>query len=218
MRRRRAQRSDAVPPLTAADYPARPITLVVPYAAGGGNDVIARIVAEKMSASLGQTDRHRESRRRRRHHRDATGRQGRARRLHAPDRHQFARDQSVALSQRRLRSAQGFRADRTDRIEQQRGAGESRSVPAHSIAELIALAKAAGRQARPSPRPAPDRACIWPPNCSPAWPGVKLNHVPYKGSGPALNDLLGGHVAMMFCTMASAAGWCATAARCARSQ
>jgi tripartite-type tricarboxylate transporter receptor subunit TctC len=39
---------------SAADYPARPITLVVPYAAGGGNDVIARIVAEKMSASLGQ--------------------------------------------------------------------------------------------------------------------------------------------------------------------
>ncbi len=38
----------------AADYPAHPITLVVPYAAGGGNDVIARIVAERMSASLGQ--------------------------------------------------------------------------------------------------------------------------------------------------------------------
>src|SRR5689334_13441262 len=39
----------------AADYPTRPITLVVPYAAGGGNDVIARIIAEKMSANLGQS-------------------------------------------------------------------------------------------------------------------------------------------------------------------
>src|SRR5947209_3924035 len=38
----------------AQDYPLRPITLVVPYAAGGGNDVMARIVAEKMSKSLGQ--------------------------------------------------------------------------------------------------------------------------------------------------------------------
>src|SRR5689334_4919917 len=38
----------------AQDYPTRPITLVVPYAAGGGNDVMARIVAEKMSRSLGQ--------------------------------------------------------------------------------------------------------------------------------------------------------------------
>ena len=38
----------------AADYPTRPITLVVPYPAGGGNDVIARLVAAKMSQSLGQ--------------------------------------------------------------------------------------------------------------------------------------------------------------------
>ena len=34
----------------AADYPARPIMLIVPYPAGGGNDVIARLVAAKMSA------------------------------------------------------------------------------------------------------------------------------------------------------------------------
>src|SRR5215468_3066455 len=36
------------------DYPTRAITLVVPYAAGGGNDAAARIVAEHMSRSLGQ--------------------------------------------------------------------------------------------------------------------------------------------------------------------
>ena len=39
---------------TAQDYPTRPITLIVPYAAGGGNDVMARIVADKMSKTLGQ--------------------------------------------------------------------------------------------------------------------------------------------------------------------
>src|SRR5215471_17910244 len=38
----------------AQDYPSRPIMLVVPYPPGGGNDVIARIVAGKMSATLGQ--------------------------------------------------------------------------------------------------------------------------------------------------------------------
>ena len=38
----------------AADYPTRPITIVVGYAAGGGVDTMARIVAEKMPALLGQ--------------------------------------------------------------------------------------------------------------------------------------------------------------------
>src|SRR5262245_27892511 len=34
-------------PVVAQDYPARPITLVVPFPAGGGNDALARVVAEK---------------------------------------------------------------------------------------------------------------------------------------------------------------------------
>src|SRR5215472_17872948 len=39
---------------SAAGYPNHPITLIVPYAPGGGNDVVARAVAEPMSKSLGQ--------------------------------------------------------------------------------------------------------------------------------------------------------------------
>jgi tripartite-type tricarboxylate transporter receptor subunit TctC len=39
---------------TAQTYPARPITIVVPYAAGGGSDVVARVVGEHMRATLGQ--------------------------------------------------------------------------------------------------------------------------------------------------------------------
>src|SRR5262245_39848003 len=38
----------------AQTYPTRPITLVVPFPAGGGNDAVARVVAEKMSRTLGQ--------------------------------------------------------------------------------------------------------------------------------------------------------------------
>ena len=38
----------------AAEYPTRSIALIVPYPAGGGNDVIARLIAAKMSTSLGQ--------------------------------------------------------------------------------------------------------------------------------------------------------------------
>src|SRR5262245_31423828 len=38
----------------AQTYPARPITMVVPFAAGGPTDVVARIVGEHMSKTLGQ--------------------------------------------------------------------------------------------------------------------------------------------------------------------
>jgi tripartite-type tricarboxylate transporter receptor subunit TctC len=42
-------------PAAAQDYPNRPITLIVPFAAGGPTDVIARIVGDHMSKTLGQT-------------------------------------------------------------------------------------------------------------------------------------------------------------------
>src|SRR6266540_4379800 len=38
----------------AQSYPIRPITLVVPFPPGGGNDALARAVAERMSKTLGQ--------------------------------------------------------------------------------------------------------------------------------------------------------------------
>ena len=41
-------------PASAQDYPTKPITLVVPFPAGGGNDALARLVGEKMSRALGQ--------------------------------------------------------------------------------------------------------------------------------------------------------------------
>src|SRR6202035_2394004 len=41
-------------PLAADDYPNRPIALVIPLPPGGTNDIMARAVADKMSAALGQ--------------------------------------------------------------------------------------------------------------------------------------------------------------------
>ena len=39
----------------SGDYPARPVTMVVPFAAGGPTDLVARQLAQSMTASLGQT-------------------------------------------------------------------------------------------------------------------------------------------------------------------
>jgi tripartite-type tricarboxylate transporter receptor subunit TctC len=41
-------------PAHAQGYPSRPITMIVPFPAGGGTDVIARVVSEHMSRTLGQ--------------------------------------------------------------------------------------------------------------------------------------------------------------------
>jgi tripartite-type tricarboxylate transporter receptor subunit TctC len=38
----------------AAEYPAKPITLIVPFAPGGGNDTVARTIAQRISVTLGQ--------------------------------------------------------------------------------------------------------------------------------------------------------------------
>jgi tripartite-type tricarboxylate transporter receptor subunit TctC len=78
-------------------------------------------------------------------------------------------------------------------------------VPANSIQELIALAKKdpgklnfASTGSGSSVHLAAELFA--------SMAGVKINHVPYRGSGPALNDLLGGHVTMMFATVPSAVG------------
>lgn len=44
----------AAAPVAAQDFPTRPVTMIVPFAAGGPTDIIARLVAESMSKTLGQ--------------------------------------------------------------------------------------------------------------------------------------------------------------------
>jgi tripartite-type tricarboxylate transporter receptor subunit TctC len=75
-------------------------------------------------------------------------------------------------------------------------------VPAQSVADLIALAKSTPGKlsfASSGVGAAPHLAG----ELLKSMAGVDILHVPYKGSGPAVNDLLGGHVTMMIDSMPS---------------
>jgi len=79
------------------------------------------------------------------------------------------------------------------------------SMPVHSIAELINQAKAA-----PSPlqygSPGVGTVNHLAFEYLATEAGIKLLHVPYKGNGPAISDLLGGHIPMMFLPIPVALG------------
>ncbi len=85
---------------TAAAYadtvPSKPIRLIVPFLASGATDLLARAIAQKVGANMGQQIVVDNRLRRRRRDRLRYGRQGHARRLHAADRHhQHALDRAL---------------------------------------------------------------------------------------------------------------------------
>jgi tripartite-type tricarboxylate transporter receptor subunit TctC len=79
------------------------------------------------------------------------------------------------------------------------------SVPAHSLADLIKIAKAAPGQIQyGSPGIGTTNHLAGELLASVA--GIKITHIPYKGTGPAITDLLGGHISMMFAPIPAAHG------------
>jgi tripartite-type tricarboxylate transporter receptor subunit TctC len=188
----------------AAQYPTRPITLVVPYAAGGGNDVIARIVAEKMATSLGQSIVI--------ENRGGAGGTIATRQVARtePDGYTLLIATSSLAINPSLYPNAGY-----DPRKDFAGVGliassgnillVHPSVPARSVGELIALAKQQpGKLTFGST--GTGSSVHLAAELFAGMAGIKISHVPYKGSAPALNDLVGGHVTMIFSTAASAAG------------
>jgi tripartite-type tricarboxylate transporter receptor subunit TctC len=188
----------------AADYPARPITLIVPYPAGGGNDVIARLVAAKMSQNLGQPM-------------VIENRGGAGSTIGTRDVARSAPDgytlliatsslainpslyPDVAYDPKKDFAPIGLIATSPNFVL------VNPAVPAHSIAELIALArKDPGKLdfASTGTGTSTHLAAL----LFAMMADVKFTAVPYKGVAPAITDLLGGQVALMFCPMASVVG------------
>jgi tripartite-type tricarboxylate transporter receptor subunit TctC len=79
------------------------------------------------------------------------------------------------------------------------------SLPAHSIAELIALAKKEPGKLNYASAGSGSGIHLGTEYFA-AMAGIKLTHIPYKGSSPALTDLVGGHVAIYFSSLPPAVG------------
>jgi tripartite-type tricarboxylate transporter receptor subunit TctC len=195
--------SVAAGPVAAQPYPARPITLVVPFPPGGSTTILARIIADKLSDALGRpivVD-----------NRGGAGGSIAARQVarSAPDGYTLllAFSATLAISPSMFPNV-GY-DPRTD-FAPIGMVGMAPSVlvvhpalPAHSVAELIAFAKET-----------PDKLQFGSPSTGTvnhlagelfaSMADIKITHIPYKGTGPAITDLLGGHISMMFAPIPAA--------------
>jgi tripartite-type tricarboxylate transporter receptor subunit TctC len=189
---------------SAEDYPTRPIMLVVPYPPGGGNDVIARIVAARMSTALGRgivVE-----------NRGGAGGTIATRqvaRAPADGYTLLVATSSLAINPSIYRDA-GYdpRKDfapiglmaRTQNVLLVNAA-----LGITSVGELIARAKAApGRLTFAST--GGGNSVQLAAELFAEMAGVTLTQVPYRGNAPALTDLLGGQVDMMFSPLPAAVG------------
>jgi tripartite-type tricarboxylate transporter receptor subunit TctC len=189
----------------ADDYPTRPITLIVPFPPGGSTTVMARNVADKLSVSLGQQI--------------VVENRGGAGGVigtrfvarATPDGYTILLSYTATMAIAPAMNVNAGYDPRKDFVPiGMIGAAPSvlvvnPSLPVHSIAELIAYAKAA-----PVPvqygSPGVGTVNHLAGEYLAAETGMKLQHVPYKGNGPALGDLLGGHIPMMFVPIPVALG------------
>ena len=185
---------------SAQEFPARPITLVVPYAAGGGNDIMARVAGEIMSKSLGQQI-------------VIENRGGaggsiatRAVAKAAPDGYTLVLGGTGTLAiNPTLYPNVGY--DPRKDFAPVGLIGTSAlvlvvhpSVPVRNLKELIAYAKANPGKLNYASAGVGSGIHLAAEYFR-FQAGIDMAHVPYKGSGPALTDLIGGHVSMYFSSM-----------------
>ncbi|MFL5106326.1 MAG: Bug family tripartite tricarboxylate transporter substrate binding protein [Xanthobacteraceae bacterium] len=183
-------------PVAAQDYPTRPITLIVPFPAGGGNDVLARMMAEKLGGALRQQiviD-------------NRAGAGGtiatRAAAAARPDGYTLMLGYTGTLSVNPTLYPNAGYDPRKDFAPIGLIASQGSvlcvhpSLPATSVAELIALAKA--RPGEINYGTTPGTVGHITSELFARTAGIELTFIPYKGTAPAVSDLLGGHIKMMF--------------------
>ena len=185
----------------AQNYPQKPIRLILPVPPGGVADVIARPLAQKLTQDLGQPvvmD----------HRPGATGAIGLGLAAKAaPDGYTLLWGSTNTLCMGAALYAKSPPTDDyaaiTPVIIFHNVLVMHNAVPAASMAELIALAKAKPEALRFASSGEGSTNHLTAALFE-ALTKTKLTHIPYKGGGPALIDVLGGHVDGMFATVPSA--------------
>lgn len=186
--------------LAQANYPSRPIRMLVGFAPGGGTDITARAIAIKLGERVGQqvvVD----------NRPGASGNIATELTVNAqPDGHTLLLGTIAALSVNPSLYKKLSFDPLKDLTMVVRAADSTNilvvhpSVPAKSVKELIALAKSRPINAASSGIGGTGHLAIELFNLQ---AGVKMNHVPYKGGGPAIIDTIAGNVHAIFATAAS---------------
>jgi len=184
----------------AEDYPARLITLIVPYPAGGGVDTLGRLVAQKLSLALGQQVII--------ENRPGAGAVvGTRAAAKAPADGYTLVMLTTGIS---LPANTGYDVEKDFAPV---GTISSTPIvlmthpssPARTLADVIALAKSEpGKLSAGSPPP--PTLNYFAAELLKVMTGADITIVTYKGTGPLTNDLVGGHVTLAFNTIAPAIG------------
>ena len=186
----------------AQEYPSRPVRVIVPYPPGGPTDVIVRVVANRLSESLGQQV-------------VVENRAGASGMIGAelvakapPDGYTLLVNPSIHVILPSLVPKMAYDAIKdfthiTLLVSVPLFLVVNNSLPVRNVQDLIAYAKAnpgklnfASASSGSSSQLAGEQFKLF--------AGVQMQHIPYKGSTPALTDVMGGQVQMMFDSTPSA--------------
>jgi len=192
------------PPAAAQAWPARPIRMIVPVAPGGGADITSRLVAQKLSERFGQqvvVD----------NRSGAGGIIGLEMLARStPDGYTISQAGVGPLAVNPSLHAKLPYDPLKDFAPILRAVSALNvlvvhpSVPVHSVKDLVAFAGANPGKLNYGSS-GPGRADHLAGELFSMMTGVRMQHVPYKGGGPAMTDLVGGNLQLIFATVSTAA-------------
>jgi tripartite-type tricarboxylate transporter receptor subunit TctC len=183
-------------------WPTKPVRFIVPFAPGGGTDTVSRLICDQLSKTLGQTFVVENKA-------GAGGNIGTVELARAaPDGYTIGLISVASHTiNPQLYTKLPYDPDK-DIVGISRLAvlanllGVTNSLPANNVAELIRLCKASpGKYSFASSGPGSSLHLSG--ELFKVMAGVDILHIPYKGAGPAYNDVIAGIVTMMFANMPS---------------